>query len=400
MPLNQPQDSNNQPLALFTLAFRPLFLAASFFAMVAISWWTVYWIHPFSWSPYGGAIWWHAHEMLFGFGVAVVTGFLLTAAKNWTGVPGVNGPWLAGLVSVWIAGRLMMALPQFFSPKLVIAVDLSYLLLCAIAMAYPILKVRQWRNILFVPILLILAGLNATSHWASSHGKPAMALHALHATVMLFILIISVIGGRVIPMFTANTTAKPRQAVLFWLEASTIFSTAILVIIAFIGFDQVNSRLTTAVALVAAIAHFIRLSRWGGLSTSSVPLLWSLHLSYLFIPIGFILLALYALDLLDDLSAGLHCFTLGAIGGMILSMMSRVALGHTGRPLITRSIVTISFSLILTAAVIRVVIPIWFAQYYHWGIAMAGSLWVVSYAIYFYVYAPMLISPRADGRAS
>jgi len=398
MPSNQSQLSNHQSLTLFALAFRPLFLLASLFAFVSIGWWTYYWIHPFNWSPYGGAIWWHAHEMLFGFGVAVVTGFLLTAVRNWTGVAGISGAWLAGLVLVWLAGRFVMAFSQGFAAWLVMAVDLSYLLLCAVAMAYPILKVRQWRNIMFVPILLILAGLNASSHWASNHGNPTMALHALHATVILFILIISIIGGRVIPMFTANSTARPRLPSVFWLEVLSILSTAIMVIIALVGFRH-NTTLTITVALVATATHFIRLARWGGLHTRSVPLLWSLHLSYLFIPIGFLLIALYAFAVVDNLSAVIHCFTVGAIAGMILSMISRVALGHTGRPLKVVAMMKLAFVLVFLAAIIRVIIPAWFAQYYLWGIVLAGCLWLIAFAIYLVIYTPILINPRIDGRS-
>jgi len=399
MSTNQPPILPHQSLAIFGLAFRPLFLVASIFAFIAIGWWTFYWTNPFAWSPYGGVIWWHAHEMLFGFGIAVVTGFLLTAVKNWTGVAGISGLWLAGLVSIWLLGRLLMAFSGNLAHFYIMAVDVSYLLFAAVAMAYPIIKVKQWRNIMFVPILLILAGLNASSHWAVMNHKPQLAIHALHATIMLFILIITIIGGRVIPMFTANGIGIPRKASIFLIEITSIVSTASLAIIAFIGFDQIGNYWLFSSSLVATISQFIRLSRWGGQHSGANPLVWSLHLAYLFIPIGFLLLVLFALGLVNNLSAILHSFTLGAIGGMILSMITRVALGHTGRPLKTTRLIKLAFALIFLAAIIRVSIPILFTQGYQLGIETAGILWVISFAIYVFVFLPILIRPRVDGRA-
>lgn len=399
MPLNV--DNTKAEMAIppiLRLAFRPLFLLGTLFSVLAIGWWIHYWSAPFQWMPYGGLIWWHGHEMLFGFGIAIVTGFLLTAVRTWTGVPGIRGKWLAGLVLTWVSGRLLISFSNGIDSWIVASVDIAYLVFSAIAMAYPVFKVKQWRNLVFVPILLILAGLNATSHWAVHSNQPVVAMHSLHATIMLFSLIIAILGGRVIPAFTANGTGKQNAPPIIGLEIISILSFLLMMIIAFIGFDQVDSSLLLVVTLIAAIANGIRFSRWGIQHTWSIPLLWSLHLSYIFIPFGFALLALYAAGLMDNISAAIHSFTIGAIGGMILAMISRVTLGHTGRPLKPHSKMSLAFSSMIVATLVRVVLPTWLPEYYSLSINLAGILWVFSFVLFLFFYTPMLVKTRADGR--
>ena len=398
MPLNI--DNRSVALAIppiLRLAFRPLFLGGTLFSIIAIGWWIHYWTHPFNWSPYGGPVWWHGHEMLFGFGTAIVVGFLLTAVQTWTGVIGIRGKPLAILVLTWLSGRLLLAFGSGLPDWLIAAGDVSYLFLAAIAMAYPVVKVKQWRNLMFVPMLFILALLNAASHWGVIHDQPQLATQSLHGTIMLFALIISVIGGRVIAAFTANTMGNQRAQPIQWLETVSIVSIILMLVIAFYGFANVPSILLFIVASIAALANGGRYLRWGIQHSWSDPLLWSLHLAYAFIPLGFIALALHSVGLMDSASVALHCFTVGAIGGMILAMISRVTLGHTGRPLNPPKLVSLAFVFILAAAIIRVVLPAWLPESTSWSIALAGILWVLAYSIYIFFYAPMLVSTRADG---
>ncbi|MCK4706315.1 MAG: NnrS family protein, partial [Gammaproteobacteria bacterium] len=334
---------------------------------------------------------------LFGFGAAIVVGFLLTAVQSWTGVIGIRGKPLAVLVLMWLSGRLLLAFGSGLPDWLIAAGDVSYLLFAAIAMAYPVIKVKQWRNLMFVPILFVFALLNVASHWGVITEQPLLAIQALHGTIMLFALIISIIGGRVIAAFTANTMGNQRAQPMQWLETVSITSIIFMLVIAFYGFANVPSALLLIVSSIAAIANGWRFLRWGFQHSWTDPMLWSLHLAYAFIPLGFVGLALHSVGLMDNISAALHSFTVGSIGGMILAMISRVTLGHTGRPLNPHKLVPLAFGFILLAAVIRVVLPAWLPEASQWGIGLAGVLWVVAYGIYVFVYAPMLLTMRADG---
>jgi uncharacterized protein involved in response to NO len=399
MPLNV--DNSRIALAitpLLRLAFRPLFLGGTLFSVIAIGWWTYFWLSPFNWSPYGGPVWWHGHEMLFGFAAAIVVGFLLTAVQSWTGVIGLRGKPLAVLAVIWLSARLLLAFETGLPDWLIATVDISYLFLATIAMAYPVIKVKQWHNLMFVPLLLTLTVFNAGSHWAVITQHAQLALQLLHGTILLFVLIIAVLGGRVIPAFTANTTGCIKALPIKWLEAVSIMSIMAMVLIASTGFGIVPSLVLLFVSSLAAITNGWRFLRWGFQHSSTEPLLWSLHLAYAFIPLGFIALALHAAGLMDNASAALHCFTVGSIGGMILAMTSRVTLGHTGRPLKPHRLLRWAYVFIIIAAIVRVVLPAWLPQLAFWGIGLAGLLWVIAYGIYVFFYAPMLVTARADGR--
>jgi len=382
---------------IFRLAFRPLFLGGTLFSILAIAWWIYFWNSASAWMPHGGPVWWHGHEMLFGFGAAIVVGFLLTAVQSWTGVIGIRGKPLAALVLMWLLGRLLLACGSALPDWLIAAADVSYLLFAASAMAYPVIKVKQWRNLMFVPILFVFALLNMASHWGVITEQPQLAIQSLHATIMLFVLIISIIGGRVIAAFTANTMGNQRAQPMQWLESVSIISIIFMLVIAFYGFTNVPSALLFIVSGVAALANGWRFLRWGFQHSWSDPMLWSLHLAYAFIPLGFIALALYSVGLMDNLSAALHSFTVGSIGGMILAMISRVTLGHTGRPLNPHKLVSLAYVFILSSAIVRVVLPAWLPELTNWGIGLAGVLWVFAYGIYIFFYAPMLLTTRGDG---
>ena len=385
------------PRPILRLAFRPLFFGGTLFSLVAILWWVIFWLHPSPWQPYGGPTWWHGHEMLFGFGSAIVVGFLLTAVQNWTGVPGLRGGLLALLAGVWLLARLLLAFGAGLPRGLLVAVDLSFLLLAAAAMAYPVVKVKQWRNIMFVPMLFVLALLNGASHWGVLRGRPDLALQALHGAVLLITLFIVVIGGRVIPFFTANGTGCQRLPAKRWLEVLSGVSMILLVISAFIGFSRVPAAIMVPLCVAAAVVNGWRFLRWGYQHCWNVPLLWSLHLSYVFIPVGLLALAFYAAGLLDNVSIALHCFTVGAIGGMILAMISRVTLGHTGRPLRPPRAMTAAYILILSGAAIRVLVPALLPALSQWGIGLSGILWLLAYSLFCFYYGPMLLTPRVDG---
>lgn len=384
---------------ILRLAFRPLFLGGTLFSVISIGWWVFFWLNPSDWLPHGGPTWWHGHEMLFGFGAAIAVGFLLTAVQSWTGITGLRGKPLAVLALIWLLGRLLLASGSNLPDWLIAACDVSYLLFATVAMAYPVIKAKQWNNLMFVPMLFTLAVLNAASHWGVINEQPQLARQSLHGTIVLFTLIIAIVGGRVIPAFTTNTTGCEKAKPIKWLETISIISIIVLLVMAFTGFANTPPTLLFVVSGIAALANGWRFSRWGIQHSWSVPLLWSLHLAYAFIPLGFILLALHSIGLMDNTSAALHSFTVGAIGGMILAMISRVTLGHTGRPLRPHGMVTIAYIFILLAAVVRVAIPAWLPEFSYWGIGLAGGLWIIAYSIYIYFYGSMLVTARVDGRS-
>jgi uncharacterized protein involved in response to NO len=383
---------------LLRLAFRPLFLGGTIFSIIAIAWWSYFWLNPFNWLPYGGPIWWHGHEMLFGFGASIVVGFLLTAVQTWTGVTGLRGWPLLVLTLAWVLGRLLLALGADLPLWLVMAGDLLFLILATIAMAYPVFKAKQRQNMIFVPILAILALLNGVSHWGVVTNQPEMAQLSLHGAIMMFVLIITILGGRVIPFFTANGAGVEKKPPIKWLEIVSIASIVVLVAIAFVGFNKIPSNLLLTVSSIAAIANGLRFLRWNGQYCAKIPLLWSLHLSYAFIPLGLVVLALYAAGYTASLSAALHCFTAGAMGGMILAMISRVTLGHTGRPLQPPKLMSVGYIAIIAGAFLRVIFPGWFPEGSSWAIGLAGGLWVLGYGMYVFYYGPMLVTLRVDGK--
>ncbi|MAZ87542.1 MAG: hypothetical protein CL693_07845 [Cellvibrionaceae bacterium] len=393
-------DSVSQPLPtpLLRLAFRPLFLGGALFAIFAIAWWTYYWIQPSAWMPYGGPLWWHSHEMLFGFVAAVVVGFLLTAVQTWTGVAGLKGGLLGVLVGIWVLGRLLLLVRVGEGLWLVAVIDVAFLVLAACAMAYPVLKVKQWRNLIFVPLLLLLAVMNGASHYAVIAGEPQWLIQSMRGAVMVVVVIVSVVGGRVIPLFTANATGCSKAEPLIWLERLSLISLLLMVAVAFIGFESLSPMVLAVLSLSAAVIQLMRSGRWGAIHSRRIPLLWSLHLSYACIALGFIGVALAAMGWISSYSAALHCFTVGAIGGMILAMIARVSLGHTGRPLQPPAMMTLAFYCLALAALVRVVLPGWVPALSVWGVGIAGVLWVLGYGLYCIYYARYLLTPRVDGR--
>jgi len=393
---------NQQPPPILRLAFRPFFLGAALFSLLAIGWWSWWWLMPSAWAPYGGPIWWHAHEMIFGFSAAVVVGFLLTAVQNWTGIPGIRGGPLALLFGLWLLGRVSIAFDLGLSAPLISAIDCSFLIVAALLMARSVILAKRWRNLLFVPILLALAGLNAFSH-NQLNNQPLLASQLLQSAVLLIGLIVSIIGGRVIPMFTANGLARvdihiTKVEALPWLEAVSLLSLLLAVIASLIGFGKLPSGAGAWLFGLAALAHSLRFCRWGFWRCGSVPLLWSLHLTYGFLPLGLLLLCLQQAGWINGGSAPLHALTVGTIGGVILAMMARVSLGHSGRPLEARKVMSLAFVAILIAACLRALLPLLLPSQTPLAIALAGASWVLAYGIFLGCYAPLLFASRADGK--
>mgnify|MGYP000022793314 CR=1 FL=1 len=399
-------DDNRIALAIppfLRLAFRPFFLGGAVFSMVAIGWWVWYWTFPGSWLPYGGPVWWHAHEMVFGFSCLIVVGFLLTAVKNWTGTTGLRGAPLFMLFALWVLGRCALALSfllgDSLSPYWIAFVDVLFLPAAAAAMFYPVYMVRQWRNMFFVPLLLLFTLLNGASHWAVLNDRPDLAVRALHSAIFLVCLVIAIMGGRVIPMFTANGTGTKKVMPIKWLDQLSLLSLNLIVASSIAGFENLPNSWISSLFAIAAAANAYRFIRWGFWKCGKVPLLWSLHIGYAFLPIGLIVTLLHFNDIaVISYSTAIHFFSVGAIGGMILAMISRVSLGHVGLPLTPPKTMSVAFILVLLAAIFRTIIPILAPSLIQWSIVSAGVLWMIAYGLFCLCYGPMLWSTRVDGR--
>jgi uncharacterized protein involved in response to NO len=378
--------------AAFALGFRPFFLAAGIYAVLLMGMWLAVLhgsIAPGELSPRV----WHGHEMLFGFAVAVIAGFLLTAVQNWTGIPMPSGPPLAALFLLWLAGRVGFLVPGL-PAGLVAAIDLSFLPALALALALPILKTKQLHNYPFPILLLALTAANALVH-LEAHGWTAISASlGLHLAAYVVVTMIVVMGGRVIPSFTDNKlrTRARRWKTIEWLVPVATVGALLAALIAPV------SPVTVLLAAIAAAGHFIRLAGWYTSKFWSVPLLWILHLGYAWIALGFALLALSAAGMTAAAGSALHAFTAGGIGVLTLGMMARVSLGHTGRLLEPPPVMTLAFVAINLAALIRVALPLFFPAAHVQGMTAAGLVWMAAFGLFVVVYAPMLLRPRVDGK--
>jgi len=393
LPIDDPQKRPSPAAwALFGLGFRPFFLAAGLYAILMM----VLWLLVLGGVMTPGelpSLVWHGHEMVFGFTVAVIAGFLLAAAQNWTGLRTPSGRPLAALFLLWLAGRLGFLIPGLPS-GLVALIDLAFLPALAITLAWPILRTKQLHNYPFPILLLALAAANALVHAEALHWTSGTARPGLHLAVYVVIMIITLMGGRVIPYFTDNKlrTRARRWKTIEWLVPAATLVTLIAAVAA------PQSPVTALLAAVAAIAHAIRLAGWYTSKYWSVPLLWVLHLGYAWVPLGFALLALSAAGWDAAAGSALHAFTAGAIGVLTLGMMARLSLGHTGRPLEPPPIMTLAFVTINLAALARVALPLLFPAAYTRGMDVAGLIWIAAFGLFVAVYGPMLLRPRVDGK--
>lgn len=384
-----------QIVPLFRLGFRPFFLLGALFSCLAMLGWVGQLNNWFALPGIGNPIWWHAHEMLFGFGAAIVAGFLLTAVQNWTAHPGVRSWPLALIVGLWVLPRCL--LPWLGEGNLILmALDLAWLPLCAWFLAKPVIMTRQWRNLFFVPLLLILTLLNGAS-WLWRDEWSAVE-HLLITTVLLFTTLIAVMGGRVIPFFTARGTGQEKAPPSPWLERGALASLWLILLLWLLPDSWTNSLYMVPLYIVAAGLHLGRQLRWRPGTTLAQPLLWSLHLAYLFIPLGLLALAAQAAGLPLSLSLASHLLSAGCMGTMILGMIARVSLGHSGRALHVGRRITLAFALVILSAFMRVLLPLYWPSLTLTGWNLSGWSWIAAYGLFVWVYTPILTRPRADGR--
>lgn len=395
-----PQDSPIRPPAfsLFTYGFRPFFLAAGACALLGLIAWL--WIYTAGGVPLPNepAQLWHAHEMLYGFIVAAIAGFLLTAVPSWTGARGFAGIPLVVVAAIWLAGRLAFAAASVLPLPLVAVCELAFLPALGVLLAPPLLRARNRNS----PLLVVLAGIwltDAVFVYALMRADVPLARTTLLVAVDIVLLLVTVIGGRIVPAFTANALRVRGLPVDLrssrWSDGVVIVAMVAVVLVDIIEPWQ---RLAGGIAAVAAIAQAWRLSGWRSSRTLDEPLVWSLHLAYAWLPAGLAMKALYLAGNVAWAAHWLHALTIGVAAAMILAVMTRASLGHTGRPLVAPRFIAGAYVLLSLAAVTRVFAPALAPDAYRWSIITAGALWICAFAIFIVVYAPILLRPRIDGR--
>lgn len=375
------------------LGFRPFFLLAGLSATLLMLTWSWGWNHAFAVGNYYGHLGWHAHEMLFGYAVAVVAGFLLTAVRNWTGVDTLTGTPLAGLALLWLAARLLPGVPGV-PGALLAAVDLAFLPLLAVSLFGPLWRSENRVNRVFPFLLLGMAAANLLVHLQALGLAAATAGPGTTLVLNLLMLLIVLVGGRVLPFFTSRAVAGAAPVTRAWLESATFASLGALTLLQLAGdWPAISASLCVTVALT----QFLRLAGWWHRGILRVPLLWVLHSAYLWLVVGFLLRGMAELDLLPA-SLALHAQTAGAIGVFTLGMMARVSLGHTGRPLTASRALLAAFVTLNLAVLIRVFGPLAAPLALGNWLLAAGLLWSMSFLLFLFGFVPILVRPRVDGR--
>ncbi len=355
-------------------------------------------LHGMAWemawlSPAG----WHAHEMIFGFVAAAMAGFLLTAVASWTGQRGFAGPPLMVLVAIWLGGRIAMAPGLGVPQSLAAIIDLAFLPSVAIAVTPSLIRAGSVRNYPLVAFLVLLFVADLLFHfpltgiWQAMRG-PTLAVD----TILLMVVLI---GGRIVPAFTGNALrtshSEARVASFGWVDrAAMVAAVAVLVV----DMASPGGFLAGAVALAAGALLAWRLLRWRGWLVRDMPIAWVLHVAYAWIPIGLGLKGLWLLWRFPIGAGWVHALTAGAYGTMILAVMTRAALGHTARPLVAAKPIVVAYLLVTLATATRVFAPVVAPSMPQITWTIAGVLWIVAFAIYCAVYAPILSRPRIDGR--
>jgi len=378
----------------FALGFRPFFLLAGCLAIFLMAVWAPAFVGGFAFDTYYGQIGWHSHEMIFGYAVAVIAGFLLTAARNWSGRPTPAGASLACLALLWLLGRILPFFPGILPHGFIALIDLAFLPAVVFGIGIPLVQSGEKRNLIFLPLLAAFWAADFLVHAELLGLAMNLARKGIFLGLNLIVLLIVIMGGRVIPFFTERAlpgAVMKRWPLIEWLSPLSV----IFFLLA--DFFLPDSLMSASVAAFAACANGVRLAGWYTPRYWRVPLLWVLHLGYGWIVLGFYLKVGAPLGLVPP-QFTIHAFTVGGIGVLTLGMMARVALGHTARPLKVGPALTTAFVLINLAAVARGMLPILYPQWFSQLIIVSGALWIAAFAIFVILYTPILTQPRIDGR--
>ncbi|MCK5727337.1 MAG: NnrS family protein [Thiotrichaceae bacterium] len=382
--------------AFLQLGFRPFFLAALGFAVISIVLWMALYIFHIAHQPAYPAMLWHAHEMIYGYGLAVAAGFLLTAVKNWTGVQTIQGTPLLVLLLLWFIARVFSFNILLIHPYALVASDLLFNLFLCIAILAPIIKTKSWQHIAIVSKIVLLLIAHVVFYLGYLGIWPAGLNYGLYAGLYLILALIFTMGRRVIPFFIekgVDNNFTPQNKV--WMDISSLVLFLVYAIVKIIHLDQT---ITSALAAILFVLHSYRLYGWYTHGIWSKTLVWSLFLGYSWIVIAFLM---DALSLFFNYPPYLstHAFAFGGIGIITAAMMARVALGHSGRSIADPpKILGFIFSLLWLGVFIRVILPIYYTQSYTLFITIAQVLWITAFIAMTITYLPILIKARVDGR--
>ena len=372
--------------ALFAYGFRPFFLAAGAWAAFGILLWLPQYLGDITIPTRFGALDWHIHEMLYGYVAAAMAGFLLTAIPNWTGRLPVNGLPLAALAALWLAGRVAVLFSATIGGVPAAVIDVSFLAVLAAVAGREILAGQNWRNLRVLIVLGVLIAGNIVFHAeALRHGAADYGVRIGIGAVMLMI---TLIGGRIVPSFTNNWLARQspgRMPVPFSRYDGVTIAASALALAAWIALPLYEA--TGALLVLAGLLQFFRLARWAGERTVSDRLVLVLHVGYFFVPLGFLLLGASTITGAVPASAGIHAWTAGAIGLMTLAVMTRATLGHTGNALQARPATQTIYALIAVAALLRIAAAFLGSILL---VKVAGTLWIAGFGGFVLLYAPLL----------
>jgi uncharacterized protein involved in response to NO len=386
-----PRPTDYSGPAIFSYGFRPFFFFGSIYAALAVMVWLPVFHGHFELVNAFAPRDWHVHEMLFGYAAAVVTGFLLTAIPNWTGGLPLQGKPLMILFATWVAGRLAVLASAEIGWAAAMVIDAVFLILVAAAAAREIIAGRKWNNLKVVAIVSLLALANIAFHLEAHFS--GIADYASRGGIAFVIALIMLIGGRIVPSFTRNWLARrPPGPMPVPFNRFDALVMAISVAALAIWIAAPTGKLAATALTAAGCLQVVRLVRWAGYRTAADRLVLILHIAYAFVPVGFLLSGLGALDIILP-SAGIHAWTAGAIGTMTLAVMSRASLGHTGRRLAASIPTQLVYAAIVVAALARIcaaVLPDEMMTF----LPIAGFAWVIAFIGFAAVYAKVLCTPR------
>ena len=388
--IEEPPVPPERRFALWDLGFRPFYLLASAFAALSIPLWALQFSGILG-HPYLSGALWHAHEMVFGFTLAVIVGFLFTAGRNWSNQPTPTGWKLAALAALWIAARVLVLTPFAAAAA---AVNIAFPLAAAVALAIPFVKSGNRRNYFFVGLLVLLSAAAAVVHVSQLRTADLPAWPGIQVALDVVLFILAVMSGRVIPMFTNNGVPGAAATRRPFVEKAALG--LVLALLAADAFALKGSALA-ALAVAACVIHAWRWALWQPWRTTRVPLVWVLHLAYLWVPAHLALRALAEVGTVGP-SVATHALTVGAVGGLVIGMMTRTARGHTARPLRADRYDAACYVLVLLSAVVRVGLPLLAPAQTVNAVLGSAALWSTGFGLYAVRYWPVLTRARLDGR--
>lgn len=379
---------------IFGLGFRPFFILAGLFALLLILLWNAIYKGELSVQNYYAPNIWHAHEMLAGYSVAVIAGFLLTAVKNWTGQATASGDSLAGLCLLWLYGRILPFYAELLPEFLIALTDFAFLPVLAYSVSRPILRSGHNKSLVFIALLALMATANALVHLEMLDVYESTAMLGLNMLLAIIIVMILVVAGRVFPFFTERglkgviAIRNPLLDVLSIVSVTSVF---------LLQMAGISGHILAVSAIAALVINLMRIAGWHVRQVWYVPLLWILYIGYgwIILGLGLTVLAAYAKI---SYSLVLHAFTLGGIGVLTLGMMVRVSLGHTGRVMKVSNVIVIAFVLLNLSAFVRVILPALLPAWYGQFVYISTLAWLAAFALFVFVYAPILLAPRPDGK--